>query len=95
MILWLVGCAFVSNGELAAYLDRDGDGVPRLSASGAVDCDDDDATVGQVTSRRTTDAWLDLSGFSKAGDGFLSPYTTTLVELYLDREPTDKLVRLR
>ena len=56
---------------------------------------DDDATVGQVTSRRTTDAWLDLSGFSKAGDGFLSPYTTTLVELYLDREPTDKLVRLR
>ena len=56
---------------------------------------DDDATVGQVTSRRTTDAWLDLSGFAKSEDGFLSPYTTTLVELYMDREPTDKLVRLR
>jgi hypothetical protein len=56
---------------------------------------EDDATVGRVTSRRTADAWLDLSGFSKPGDGFLSPYTTTLVELYLDREPTDKLVRLR
>lgn len=54
-----------------------------------------DATRGQVTSRRKPDAWLDLSGFMKPGDGFLSPYTTTLVELYLDREPTDRLVRLR
>lgn len=54
-----------------------------------------DATRGRITSRRKSDAWLDLTGFMGPNDGFLSPYTTTLVELYLDREPNDKLVKLR
>lgn len=49
---------------------------------------------GPVTSRASWDAWLDLSGFMRPQDGFLSAFTTTLVELYLDREPNEKLVRL-
>lgn len=53
-----------------------------------------DATRGPVTSRRNADAWLDLTGFMKPGDGFLAPFTTTLVEVYIDRQPNGKLVRL-
>jgi hypothetical protein len=53
-----------------------------------------DANVGPITSRNGWDAWLDLSALLGDGDGFLSPFTTTLVELYIDREPTDKLVKL-
>lgn len=49
---------------------------------------------GPVTSRSQWDAWLDLSGLMKPTDGFLSAFTTTLVEIYLDREPNEKLVRL-
>ena len=55
---------------------------------------DVNAKDGPVTSRQGWDAWLDLSGLMGDGDGFLSPFTTTLVELYIDREPTDKLVQL-
>jgi hypothetical protein len=51
-----------------------------------------DAKRGPVTSRRRPDAWLDLSGLIKPADGFVSPFTTTLVEIYLDREPSEKLV---
>jgi hypothetical protein len=51
-----------------------------------------DAIRGPVTSRRRPDAWLDLSGLLKVTDGFVSPFTTTLVEIYLDREPSDELV---
>lgn len=55
-----------------------------------------DPTVrrGPVTSRSAWDAWLDLSGFMGPADGFLSAFTTTLVEIYLDREPGKELVRL-
>lgn len=51
---------------------------------------------GPVTSRSEWDAWLDLSGLMNREDsrGFMSPFTTTLVEIYLDREPSDKLVKL-
>ncbi len=51
---------------------------------------------GPVTSRSEWDAWLDLSGLMNWEDsrGFMSPFTTTLVEIYLDREPSDKLVKL-
>jgi hypothetical protein len=52
------------------------------------------SNVGRVTSRRTWDAWLDLSGLLGAGDGFLSPFTTTLVDIYVDREPKLGLVSL-
>lgn len=55
---------------------------------------DPDATRGPVTSRRNSDAWLDLTSFKKPGGGFIAPYTTTLVEVYLDREPDKKLVKL-
>lgn len=55
---------------------------------------DPKARRGPVTSRSNWDAWLDLSGFMKPEDGFLSAFTTTLVEIYLDREPNEKLVRL-
>lgn len=53
-------------------------------------------TRGRVTSRSQWDAWLDLSGLIKQTDnrGFLAPFTTTLVELCLDREPNEKLVKL-
>jgi hypothetical protein len=51
-----------------------------------------DAIRGPVTSRRRPDAWLDLSGLLKVTDGFVSPFTTTLVEIYLDREPSEELV---
>lgn len=51
-----------------------------------------DARRGPVTSRRRPDAWLDLSGLLKPSDGFVSPFTTTLVEIYLDREPSEELV---
>jgi hypothetical protein len=51
-----------------------------------------------ITSRQTWDAKLDLSGFMGVRDSqaFLAPFTTTLVELYLDREPKKEgsLVRL-
>ena len=49
-----------------------------------------------VTSGRNFDAKLDLSGFLTTHDeqSFLSPFTTTLVELYIDRDPSEKLVRL-
>ncbi len=50
--------------------------------------------VGPETSRKSWDAWLDLSGLLGTGDGFLSPFTTTLVELYIDREPKVGLVNL-
>jgi hypothetical protein len=53
-----------------------------------------DARRGPPTSRRRPDAWLDLSGLMKPSDGFMSPFTTTLVEIYLDREPDEKLVRV-
>ena len=55
---------------------------------------DPEIRKGPVTSRSEWDAWLDLSRLLKQGDGFLAPFTTTLVELYLDREPNEKLVRL-
>jgi pimeloyl-ACP methyl ester carboxylesterase len=57
---------------------------------------DPEIKSGPVTSRSEWDAWLDLSGLMKRGDerGFMSPFTTTLVEIYLDREPSDKLVKL-
>ena len=55
---------------------------------------DPEIRKGPVTSRSEWDAWLDLSRMLKQGDGFLAPFTTTLVELYLDREPNEKLVRL-
>jgi hypothetical protein len=51
-----------------------------------------DAKRGPVTSRRRPDAWLDLSGLMKPGEGFTAPFTTTLVDIYLDREPSDDLV---
>lgn len=57
---------------------------------------DPEIKSGPVTSRSEWDAWLDLSGLMKQDDnrGFMSPFTTTLVEIYLDREPSDELVKL-
>lgn len=57
---------------------------------------DPEIKSGPVTSRSEWDAWLDLSGLIKKEDerGFMSPFTTTLVEVYLDREPNEKLVKL-
>jgi len=55
---------------------------------------DPEVKTGPVTSRSEWDAWLDLSGLMQPEGGFLSAFTTTLVEIYLDREPNEKLVRL-
>lgn len=47
-LLWILaiapGCALVSDADLAARMDLDGDGIERPA-----DCDDTDPTVGELT----------------------------------------------
>lgn len=76
MILFFLACAWVSEAELAAVFDADGDGHEQLRWGGD-DCDDADATVHPGA----TDPWYDgvdrdcdaANDFDQDGDGVLDP----------------------
>ena len=66
--LWLLGCPFVTDAQLSALQDADGDGV--LSQRfGGEDCDDEDPSVG-APSRWAPDD--DGDGFGALGEGISS-----------------------